>query len=81
MTPFYGRKRFLMRQRPICLRTLARRYQIMELVGLTAAIALIWIGVQLDNQLSTAPVQDAASVESASADLIKGVPVGKHRSL
>jgi len=81
LTPFYGRKRFLMRQRPICLRALAQRYQLMELAGLTAAIALIWIGVLLDNRWSAAPVVDSASVESASADLIKGVPVGKHRPL
>lgn len=81
MTPFWGRKQFLMRQRPICLRSLVRRYQLMELVGLTAAIALIWFGVHLDNQFSSAPARDAVGAESASADLITGVPVGKHRSL
>lgn len=81
MTPFYGRKRFLRRRRPICFRTLARRHQLVELFGLTGAIALIWLGMQLDNRLSTVPAPEATSVESASADLIIGVPVGQHRSL
>jgi hypothetical protein len=81
MTPFYGRKRFLRRQRPICFRTLARRYQLAELFGLTGAIALIWLGAQLDNRLSTPPAPAATNVESASVDLIIGVPVGKHRAL
>lgn len=81
MTPFYGRKRFLRRRRPVCFRTLARRYQLMELFGLTGAIALIWLGAQIDNRLSIVPVPEEVSVESASADLITGVPVGKHRSL
>lgn len=81
MTPFYGRKRFLRRRRPICFRTVARRYQLAELFGLTGAIALIWIGTQLDNRLSTVPVPEVPSVESASVDLIIGVPVGQHRAL
>ncbi|BAQ15663.1 hypothetical protein GL4_0193 [Methyloceanibacter caenitepidi] len=81
MTPFYGRKRFLRRQRPICFRTLARRHQLVELFGLTGAIALIWLGMQLDNRLSTVPVPEVTTVESASADLIIGVPVGRHRAL
>ena len=80
-TPFYGHKRFLSRQRPICFRTLVRRYQLMELFALTGAIALIWLGAQLDNHLSAASAPEAMSVEAASADLIVGVPVGKHPSL
>lgn len=81
MTPFYGRKRFLRPRRPICLRTLARRYQLAELFGLTGAIALIWLGTHLDNRLSTVPAPEVTNVESASVDLIIGVPVGQHRSL
>ena len=81
MAPFYGRKRFLRRRRPICFRTLARRYQLVELFGLTGAIALIWLGAQLGNHWSTVPVPKATNVESASADLIIGVPVGKHPAL
>jgi hypothetical protein len=81
MAPFYGRKRFLRRQRPICFRTLARRYQLVELFGLTGAIALIWLGAQLGNRWSTVPAPKAISAESASADFIIGVPVGKHPAL
>lgn len=81
MTPFYGRKHFLRPRRRICFRTLARRYQLAELFGLTGAIALLWLGTHLDNRASTVPVLEVPSVESASADLIIGVPVGRHRSL
>jgi len=81
MTPFYGRKRFLRPRRPICLRAVIRRYQLAELFGFTGAIMLIWLGVQLDNRLTSVPVPEPMGVESASADLIIGVPVGKHRPL
>jgi len=81
MTPFYGRKRFLRRQRPICVRSVIQRYQLAELVGLTGVIALVWLGVQLDNLLSTAPSSVVLSVDTVSTDLITGVPVGKHRAL
>jgi hypothetical protein len=80
MTPFYGRKRFLQRQRPVCIWTLARRYQLVELLGLMGAIALVWLGTQLDNRLAEAPPPEVSTVTSTSADLTIGVPVGQHRS-
>jgi hypothetical protein len=81
MTPFYERKKFLKKQRPICLKTVMRRYQLMELFGLTGAIVLIWLGAMLDNRLSATPKPEATSVGSTSADLTIGVPVGKGRTL
>ena len=81
MTPFYGRKRFLRPRRPARLRTVIRRYQLAELFGLTGAIVAIWLGVQIDNRLSAVPAPEPMGVESASADLIIGVPVGQHRPL
>jgi hypothetical protein len=77
MTPFYGRKRFLRQQRPICFRTLARRYQLVELFGIMGAIVLIWLGAQLDNHLATGSIPEA--IEPTNGDLIVGVPVGAHR--
>ncbi len=80
MTPFYGRKRFLQRQRPVCIRTLTRRYQLIELLGLMGAIALVWLGAQLDNRFSDAAPPEVPSLGSTSADLTIGVPVGQRRS-
>ena len=79
MTPYYGRKRFLRPRRPVCLRTVIRRYQLAELFGLTGAIVLVWIGVHLNNRL--VPTPEPMGIESASVDLIIGVPVGKRRPL
>ena len=81
MTPYYGRKRFLRPRRPVCLRTVIRRYQLAELFGLTGAIVLVWIVVQLDNRSLSAPSPEPMGVESASVDLIIGVPVGRRRPL
>ena len=81
MTPYYGRKRFLRPRRPVCLRTVIRRYQLAELFGLTGAIVLVWLGVHLDNRSLSAPAPEPIGVESASVDLIIGVPVGRRRPL
>jgi len=48
---------------------------------LTGAIVLVWIVVQLDNRSSSAPEPEPMGVESASVDLIIGVPVGRRRPL
>ena len=81
MTPYYGRKRFLRPRRSVCLRTVIRRYQLAELFGLSGAIVLVWIVVQLDNRSLSAPAPEPMGVESASVDLIIGVPVGRRRPL
>ena len=81
MTPYYRRKRFLRPRRAVCLRTVIRRYQLAELFGLTGAIVLVWIGLHLDNRSLSAPAPEPIGVESASVDLIIGVPAGKRRPL
>lgn len=81
MTPYYARRRFLRGPRRISLWSIVRRYQLAELFGFTGVIMLVWLGTQLDNQRSTVPMPVPMGVESASADLIIGVPVGKHRPL
>ena len=79
MTPYYRRKRFLRRKRQFSIWNLMRRYQLVELVGLTGAIAVVWLGVHLDNQHVHVQTPEPDGIESASADLITGVPVGRHR--
>lgn len=79
MTPYYERKRFLRPRRPVCLRTVIWRYQLAELFGLTGVIVLVWIGVHLNNR--SVPTPEPMGIESASVDLIIGVPVGKRRPL
>ena len=81
LTPFYGRKRFLMRKRPICVWDLMRRHQLMELFGFSGVIVLIWLGAHFGNQWSAVPTPEPLGVESAQADLVVGVPVGKRRPL
>jgi hypothetical protein len=44
-------------------------------VAFTGAIALVWLGAHLNNQSSTWSQPQLAGVESASADLIEGVPI------
>jgi len=79
LTPFYQRKRFLTRRRPIRVWTFMRRHQLVELFGFTGVIALIWLGAHFDNRWSNNPPQQPLGIESAQADLVVGVPVGKHR--
>jgi hypothetical protein len=45
---------------------------------MTGVIALVWLGAQWDNQ-RTQWTPEPAGVESASADLIIGVPVGSRQ--
>lgn len=80
ITPRYQRKSFFRPRRRVSVfgtawRT-ARRYQLFELLVLTGAIALVWLGAQIDNKSGSWSVPQPAGVESASADLINGVPVG-----
>jgi hypothetical protein len=79
IAPHYQRKSFFRPRRPRkawrgtwCF---IRRYQLLELLVLTGGIALVWLGAQTDNR-STASNAQPAGVESASADLTIGVPVG-----
>ncbi|HML93324.1 hypothetical protein [Methyloceanibacter sp.] len=58
-----------------------RRYQLVELFGFSGVIALIWLGAHFNNRWTTVPAPEALGVESAQADLVVGVPVGKHRPL
>jgi hypothetical protein len=81
ITPHYQRKRFFRpKRRGKAWRTI-RRYQLLELFAFTGAIALVWLGAQLDNRSSAwnQPPQPAG-VESASADLIIGVPIGARQA-
>jgi hypothetical protein len=43
---------------------------------MTAGIALVWFGAQIDNQSGSWNAPQPAGIESASADLTVGVPVG-----
>jgi len=81
LTPFYQRKRFLRRRRPDCVWDRMRRYQLVELFGFSAVIALIWLGAHFDNRWTTIPAPEALGVEAAQADLVVGVPVGKRGPL
>ena len=75
IAPHYQRKRFFRPRRPRNVWQTVRRYQLLELIGITGVIALVWLGAQWDNQRTqwTPPVP--AGVASASADLIVGVPL------
>ena len=84
IAPHYQRSRFFRPRRPGKTWRIIRRYQLLELFVLAGGIALVWLGAQIDNQSSSWNVAQPPGVESASADLITGVPVGarpKQRSL
>lgn len=81
ITPFYRRKRFLQRPRHSSAGDLMRRHQLVELLSLSGLIILVWLGAHLDNQRVQKPAQQPMGIESASADLTVGIPVGKHRPL
>ncbi len=81
ITPHYQRKRFFRPRRPGTLWGGVRRYQLLELLAFSGAIALVWLGAHLDNQRSPWAPPEPAGVESASADLSVGVPVGQRRPL
>ena len=69
ITPYHQRKRFLRPRRPRNIWRTVRRYQVLELVTLTGAIALVWLGAHLDNRRSPWAAQEPAGVESASVEL------------
>ena len=80
IAPHYQRKSFFRSRRPgrawRGTWRVIRRYQLLELLVLTVAIALVWLGAQIDNQSSEWTTPQPAGVESASADLTIGVSVG-----
>jgi hypothetical protein len=83
IAPHYQRKRFFRPRRRVSVfgtawRTV-RRYQVLELLVLTGAIALVWVGAQVDNQSGSWNAPAFADAESARADLITGVPVGSRQ--
>lgn len=54
-------------------------YQLPELVLLTGGIAAVWFGGYWDNRQSPWTLPESPGVESASTDLILGVPLtGRH---
>lgn len=70
VTPYYQRKRFLRRKRSTSLWSLVRRYQVMELAGITAAIVAVWFGIQLNNERVQEDVLQPAGMASASAERV-----------
>ena len=74
ITPHYQRKRFFRPRRPGKVWRAVRRYQLLELVVLTGVIAGVWLGAHLDNQSNPWNAPQPAGVESASVNLIVGVP-------
>ena len=80
-TPHWQRKRFFRPRRTGKVWRTVRRYQLLELLALTGAIALVWLGAHIDNQSNPWAQPEPPGLESASADLIVGVPVGQHRPL
>ena len=81
ITPHYQRKRFFRPRRPRNFWGAVRRYQLLELLAFTGAIMLVWAGAHLDNKRQPWSAPEPAGVESASAGLIVGVPVGQRRPL
>ncbi|MGH6737173.1 MAG: hypothetical protein ACRECX_14020 [Methyloceanibacter sp.] len=77
ITPHYQRKRFFRPKQRGKVWRAVRRYQLVELIVLTGGIALVWLGAHLDNQAKPwTQLILGNQVESASAELIDGVPVG-----
>jgi len=80
ITPHYQRKSFFRprRSRKDWRGTwrVVRRYQLLELFVLTGGIAFVWLATQIDSRPGSWTAPEPAGVESASADLIVGVPVG-----
>jgi len=81
ITPHYQRKSFFRPRRPRNVWGAVRRYQLLELLAFTGAIALVWLGAHLDNERQPWMPQEPAGVESASVDLIIEMPSGQRRPL
>lgn len=80
ITPYYRRKRFFRPKRRGNAWRFIRRYQLIELFALVGVIAAVWLGAEVDNQSSAWNAHAPAGAESASVDLIIGVPVGSRQS-
>jgi len=81
ITPHYQRRRFFRPRRRGSVWQVLRRYQVLELLAFTGAIAAVWLGAHLDNERQPWTAPEPAGVESASADLVSGEPAGKRRPL
>lgn len=81
ITPHYQRKSFFLPRRPRNVWGAVRRYQLLELLAFTGAIALVSLGAHLDNARQPWTAPEPAGVESARVDMIIGVPVGTRRPL
>jgi len=81
ITPHYQRKSFFRPRRPRNVWGAVRRYQLLELLTFTGAIALVWLGAHLDNERKPWMAQQPAGVESASVDLTIDLPAGTRRPL
>lgn len=79
--PHHQRKSFFRPRRPRNVWGAVRRYQLLELLAFTGAIALVWLGAHLDNERKPWIAPEPAGVESASVDLIIEIPVGQRRPL
>jgi hypothetical protein len=78
ITPHYQRRRFFRPRRRVSLGKawrVVRRYQLLELVLLTGGIAAVWFGAYWDNRANSWDASQPPGVESASTDLIVGVPL------
>ena len=78
ITPPYQRRRFFRPRRRDGARQAwraVRRYQLLELLALTGGIAAVWLGAQWDNQSDPWNMPQPAGIESASTDLVVGVPL------
>lgn len=78
ITPHYQRRRFFRPRRRVSFGTawrVVRRYQLLELVLLTGGIAAVWLGAYWDNRQGPWNLPESPGVESASTDLIVGVPL------
>jgi hypothetical protein len=76
ITPHYQRKSFFRPRRPRNVWRTVRRYQLLELLAFTGAIALVWLGAHLDNQRSPWVEFTPLGVESARVQSDQGVRGG-----
>jgi len=76
ITPRYQRKRFFRPRRPIRVWPTVRRYQLLELLALSSAIVLVWLGAHIDNQRNPSVTPQPAGVQSAGVELKIEFPAG-----
>lgn len=78
ITPRYQRRRFFRPKRRfsvVGVWRLVRRYQVLELLALTGAIALVWFGAHWDNQRNPAAILESTGLKSASVIIDEPVDV------